>query len=259
MIYLIFAEFGNSEDWESYEEKYDANKDKRNSSSILQAQWEPLLYRNHCMCPSVWRELIKLPLSHLSSPFSFCFLSLGHWAVLHPPLHLLFTTLTKGFSEGLDSGEKEQFELSACKIKTPLYCPPLYPPYSLRIVQGNKGNHLFLWWKPMVGKRFDLSVEDAICLEKAWGWGLIALATESGCQLASSDNCFPWQDPVGREKRSAVWRVNAGIHFHRSPVIIVSWARGYLLPICVRAKLWLTPIDQRDQGMQGERERERGL
>lgn len=105
----------------------------------------------------------------------------------------------------------------------------------------------------MVSKRFDLSVEDAICLEKAWGWGLIALAIESGCQLASSDNCFPWQDPVGREKRSTVWRVNAGIHFHRSPVIIVSWARGYLLPICVRAKHWLTPIDQRDQGMEGGR------
>lgn len=107
----------------------------------------------------------------------------------------------------------------------------------------------------MVGKRFDLSVEDAICLEKARGWGLIALAIEPGCQLASSDNCFPWQDPVGREKRSAVWRVDAGIHFHRSPVIIVPWARGYLLPICVRAKLWLTPIDQRDSGRQGERER----
>lgn len=107
----------------------------------------------------------------------------------------------------------------------------------------------------MVGKRFDLSVEDAICLEKAWGRGLIPLAIESGCQLASSDNCFPWQDPVGREKRSAVWGINAGIHFHCSPVIIVSWARGYLLPICVRAKLWLTPIDQRGQGMQGWRER----
>lgn len=106
----------------------------------------------------------------------------------------------------------------------------------------------------MVGKRFDLSVEDVICLEKAWGWGLIVLAIESGCQLASSDNCFPWQDPVGREKRSPVWGVNAGIHFHCSPVIIVSWAQGYLLPICVRANVWLTPIDQRDQGMKGERE-----
>lgn len=108
----------------------------------------------------------------------------------------------------------------------------------------------------MVGKRFDLSVEDAICLEKAWGRGLIALAIELGCQLASSDNCFPWQDPVGQEKRSTVWGINAGIHFHPSLVIIVSWARGYLLPICVRAKLWLTPIDQRGQGMQGWRERE---
>ena len=56
----------------------------------------------------------------------------------------------------------------------------------------------------MVSKRFDLSVEDTICLEKAWGWGLLALAMESGCQLASSDNCFPWQDPVGpgEEERS---------------------------------------------------------
>lgn len=25
-----------------------------------------------------------------------------------------------------------------------------------------------------------------------------ALAMELGCQLASSDNCFPWQDPDGR-------------------------------------------------------------
>lgn len=177
--------------------------------------------------------------SHLSSSFSSCFLNLGHGTVPHPPSPPLHHPQRVGYwGDG--------------KIKTPLYCPPLYPPYSHCIVQGNKGNHLFLWWKPMVGKRFDLSVEDAICLEKAWGWGLIALAIESACQLASSDNCFPWQDPVGREKRSAVWRVNAGIHFHRNPVIIVSWAQGYLLPICVRTKLWLTPIDHRDQGMQGE-------
>lgn len=143
-------------------------------------------------------------------------------------------------------GVKERFELSAPKIKTPLYSLPLNLPYHHYIVQGNKGNHLFLWQKPGVGKRFDLSVQDAICLEKARGWGLIALAIEWGCQLASSDNCFPWQDPGGQGKRSTEWRRGAGIHFHLIPVIIVLWARGYLLPICVRAKFWLTPIDQRD-------------
>lgn len=52
----------------------------------------------------------------------------------------------------------------------------------------------------MAGKRFDSSAENAICLEKARGRGPIALAMERGCQLASSDNCFPWQDPVGREE-----------------------------------------------------------
>ncbi|TNN70487.1 hypothetical protein EYF80_019222 [Liparis tanakae] len=89
--------------------------------------------------------------------------------------------------------------------------------------------------KPVAGERLDSSVGDAICLEKARGRGPIAMG--SGCQLASSDNCFPWQDPVGRERSGAARRVDAGIHFHRSLVIIVSRAPGYSLPICVRAKL----------------------
>ena len=124
-------------------------------------------------------------------------------------------------------------------------------PIPIALSEGTKGTVYFSDRSQWLGKRLDLSVEDAICLEKARGRGPIALAIESGCQLASSDNCFPWQDPVGREKESAVWGINTGIHFHRSLVIIVSWARGYLLPICVRAKLWLTPIDQRERGMEG--------
>lgn len=89
-----------------------------------------------------------------------------------------------------------------------------------------------------------------ICLEKASGWVLITLAIELGCQLASSGNCFPWQDPVGWEKRRAMQGINTGIHFLHSSVIIVPRACRYLLPIGMRAKLWLTPIDWWGQGVQ---------
>lgn len=99
---------------------------------------------------------------------------------------------------------------------------------------------------------FNFHVDSAICLEKASGWVLITLAIELGCQLASSDNCFPWQDPVGGEKRRAMLGINTGIHFCHSSVIIVPHACRYLLPVGMRAKLWLTPIDWRGQGVRGE-------
>ncbi len=84
MIYLIFAEFGNSEDWE----KYNANKNKHNSSSILQGQWLGSLY---CIQITAFahqyngHSLNSVSLSHLPSPFPFCFLSMGHCSSATPP------------------------------------------------------------------------------------------------------------------------------------------------------------------------------
>lgn len=64
----------------------------------------------------------------------------------------------------------------------------------------------------LVKKVFNFHVDAAVCLEKASGWVLITLAIELGCQLASSDNCFPWQDPVGWEKSRAMQGINTGIY-----------------------------------------------
>lgn len=193
----------------------------KNSASILQRQWRP----GHNLS-------LHVPIKFMDTRYGYSLLdSVVLTAIILFPSswhHKATVRTSLNFQRALSW---EEFRFS--KIKTPLYSLPLYPPY---IVQGNKGNHPFFWQKPMAGKRSDLSVEDAICLGKAWGWGLIGLATESGCQLASSGNCFPWQDPGGRGKGEHWVESRRGNLFHLSPVIIVQWARGDLLPICARAR-----------------------